>query len=63
MDNIMSQIMENLKINYDEEQSNIKYNLYFFNGIPIPNNIEIKNVTYYGFDLSWNIDNNSINIK
>ena len=61
MKKLFTQLMRNIKFNYEEEKSNIKYAEYYFNGMPIPTNIEIKQLTNEGFNLNWNIDN--INIK
>ena len=56
--------MKNLKINFQEEQNNIKYEEYIFNGIDvigIPKDIKIKNVSGYSLDLFWDVDHiNSI---
>ena len=48
--------MKNIKFNYEEEKSNIKYEEYYFNGIYIPKNIEIKDVSTDSLNLNWNID-------
>ena len=56
-------LMKNIKFNYEEEKSNIKFEAYFFNGISIPNNIVIKKQTDSSVNLSWNIDDDQdINI-
>ena len=34
----------------------IKYEEYYFN-IPIPKNIELKNISCHSIDIAWNIDN------
>ena len=36
----------------------IKFEEYFFNGIPIPQNIDIKDISYNEFIISWNIELN-----
>ena len=43
--------MRNLKFEFEEEKNNIKYEEYFFNGIPIP-----KNIIFKGNNIAWNID-------
>ena len=48
--------MENFKINFIDEKSNLNYEKYYFNGIPIPNNITINNITSSNFKISWKID-------
>ena len=60
MKKLCSQLMRNIKINYEEEKNDIKYEEYYFNGIYIPKNIEVKDITGTSFNLSWNIDNFSI---
>ena len=37
---IFPKLMKNLKISFIEKESNIKYEEYYFNGIPIPKEIE-----------------------
>ena len=64
MKNLFSQLMRNIKFNYEEEKNNIKYEEYYFNGIYIPKNIEIKDIFGTSFNLNWNIDDiNIININ
>ena len=57
MKTILTKLIKSIKVNYDEEKSMIKYEEYYFNGIPIPKNIEIKNISCSSIDISWNIDN------
>ena len=60
---IFPKLMKNLKISFIEKESNIKYEEYYFNGIPTPKEIEYKNITSNSVDLLWKIDNfNIINI-
>ena len=55
--------MKSLKFNYIEEESNIIYTFYYFNGIAIPQDIEFKDLSDHSVNLSWKIDNiNNINI-
>ena len=61
MERMLKELIINLKFEYDEKKNNIKYEEYYFSGIPIPKNIEFKDVTYLSLNLSWNIDIN-INI-
>ena len=58
---IFQELMKNININYIENESIIKYEEYYFNGIPIPNNIEFKDIGINSFKILWNI-NNIINI-
>ena len=61
MKKLFSKLMRNIKFNYEEEKSNIKYEEYYFNGIFIPKNIELKDITSSSINISWNIDNIKIN--
>ena len=62
--NILNQqLIRNLKISFNEEQNNIKYEEYYFNGLQIPKDIEFKEITENSFKIFWEIDNiNIINI-
>ena len=63
MKNLFKELIKNIKFIYEEEKSNIKYEEYYFNGIQIPKNIQIKDITNTSFNISWNIDNiNILNI-
>jgi len=63
--------MRNIKINFEEKENKIKYEEYFFNGIPTPKNIEFKDIEGNSFKVYWkiddinilNIDKNKINFK
>ena len=55
--------MKNLKFYYKEEQNQIEYKECYFNGFPIPKNIEFKDVTYCSLNISWEIDNFDKEIK
>ena len=57
MKNLQTKCIKSIKFNYEEEKSLIKYEEYYFNGIPIPKNIEFKNISFSSIDISWNIDN------
>ena len=39
IDILTKELMKNIKISFIEEESKIKYEEYYFNGIPIPKNI------------------------
>ena len=63
MRKLFQQLVKNLKISFIENESTIKYEEYYFNGIPIPKNIEFKEIGTNSFKVLWNIDNiNLINI-
>ena len=60
MDILTQQLMKNIKITYIEEESIIKYEEYYFNGIPIPKNIEIKNIWTNSFKVFWKLEDINI---
>ena len=63
--------MRTLKISFNEEESTIKYEDYYFNGIQIPKNIEFKEIGSCNLKVFWkpddinilNIDKNKIKYK
>ena len=58
---IFQLLMKNLNISYKD--SNIIYEEYFFNGMPIPKDIELSEKKGNSFKLSWKIDDiNMMNI-
>ena len=57
MNKIFIELMKNAKILYIEEKSIITFNEYFFNGILIPKNIEIKDIYSDSIKVFWTIDN------
>ena len=54
---LIQQPIKNLKILYNENERQIKYEEYYFNGFPIPKNIKITNKNTNSFKLLWEIDN------
>ena len=58
MDDLNYESMVNIKINFDEKNANVNYEKYTFNGIPIPSNILIDEITTSSFKISWKIDQN-----
>ena len=60
MNNLLQNLMRNIKISFQEEATKINYEEYFFNGIQIPKNIEFKNILYNSFKIVWNFDNLNI---
>ena len=62
MNKLFDEQMINLKINFIEEESNIKYEEYIFNGISPPKDIEIKDITNNSFKILWNYDYKNLNI-
>ncbi len=66
MEMLFQQQIKNLRIVYTEGERKIKYEEYYFNGIPIPKNIEINDLNSNNFKLIWQIDNenkSNIDIK
>ena len=45
-----------IKISFEPDNNNIKFEEYYFNGLPIPKDIEVKNIESNKFDLNWKID-------
>ena len=58
MINLSKKFMKNIHFKYEYNKSQIKFEEYFFNGIPIPQNIDIKDISYNEFIISWNIELN-----
>jgi len=55
--------MRNIKINFEEEENKIKYEEYFFNGIPSPKDIKFKDIGANNLRVNWKIDDiNVLNI-
>ena len=60
---LFRELMKNLNISFVEEENTIKYEDYYFNGIPIPENIEFKDVGTNSFNILWKLnDKNILNI-
>ena len=60
---ISQELMKNLKISFVEKENTIKYEEYFFNGIPIPTNIEFKDIKSISFKIGWKLEDiNILNI-
>ena len=56
MIDLSQKLMKNIKFNLETNKSNIKFEKYFFSGIPIPKNVEIKDINHSGFNVAWSID-------
>ena len=56
MNILYSELMKNIKISFIEDESIIKYEEYYFNGIPIPNEIEFKDIEDSRLKIIWNAD-------
>ena len=57
-----NQLMKNMNIKFEEENTKIKFEDYYFNGIPSPNNIEIKKINTRGFEVNWKFEYNYSNL-
>ena len=54
-------LMRNIKISFEEEEENkVKYEEYFFNGIPSPKDIEFKDIDINSLKVNWKIDDNNL---
>ena len=63
---LFKELMRNIKFNFKNENDkcSIAYEEYYFNGIPEPKNIQVKDITSSSINLSWDLDNlNLININ
>jgi len=55
--------MRNIKISFEEKENKVKYEEYFFNGIPSPKDIEFKDIDANNLKVYWKIENiNLLNI-
>ena len=61
---LFQELMRNLKLEFVENETKIKYTDYFFNGIHSPKNIEINDIQANNAKINWKIDNlNILNIN
>ena len=64
MNDLKNELMKNINIKFTREDRNIKFEEYYFNGIQIPKDIEIKDINSNYLKLFWNIDDlNMINYE
>jgi len=61
MNSLSFSLMRNLDISFIEKKNIIKYDEYYFNGLPTPKDIEVKDVTQTSVNITWNIDKLKIN--
>jgi len=52
--------MRNIKITFEEKENKVKYEEYFFNGIPSPKDIEFKDIDANNLKLCWKIDDKNL---
>ena len=57
MNLLLQEKMKNIKFYYKEEESTIKYEEYYFNGIVIVKDIEFKDISYNSLHLLWKTEN------
>jgi len=61
MNDISRTAMKSMKLDFIDD--NIKYEEYYFNGLSIPKDIQIKDIKYNSCNISWKIDDiNILNI-
>ena len=56
MKKLFQELMKNLKISFIEEASIIKYEEYYFNGVPMPTDIKFKEIGINSIKFYWKID-------
>ena len=52
----LGKFMKNLNLSFQEEETNIKYKEYYFNGLQIPKNIQISDIGINSAKIVWNIE-------
>ena len=52
----LSKLMKNIKINFNQEKSDINYDEYNFNGINLPKDIEIEDINSKTLKVSWKLE-------
>jgi len=56
-------LMRNIKISFEEKENKVKYEEYFFNGIPSPKDIQFKDIEANSLKVYWKIEEiNILNI-
>ena len=56
---LFQELMQSIKPSFNEEKNEINFNEYYFNGVPIPKDIQHKDITFIDYnnvELSWKID-------
>ena len=63
MNSLFQELIYGLKFSFIEEKNNIKFEEFFFNGLPVPKDIQFSDVSNVNLKISWKIDElNIINI-
>ena len=60
--NLLIQQMKNLDCIFQEDKTAIKYEEYYFNGIPEIKNIEFKNIGLNSFNVSWKLNDIKLSV-
>ena len=60
--NLLTQQMKNLDCIFQEDKTAIKYEEYYFNGIPEIKNIEFKNIGLNSFNVSWKLNDIKLSV-
>ena len=55
MNILLVELLKNIKISFQEEKSTIKYEEFYFNGIPTPKDIEFKRIGLNDLEILWKI--------
>ena len=63
MQTFFQTLMRNIKISFEEKENKVKYEEYFFNGIPSPKDIDFEDIDANSLKVIWKIDDiNILNI-
>lgn len=63
MNSLFQELIYGLKFSFIEEKNNIKFEEFFFNGLPVPKDIQFSDISNVNLKISWKIDElNIINI-
>ena len=57
---LFQELMRNIKITYQNENNNINFEEYYFNGIPKPKNIEFNDISGDSVNIKWKTDDINI---
>ena len=63
IDILTHKFIKNMKVEFNEKESTLKFEEYYFNGFPIPKDIEFKDIESNNITIIWELDNiNILNI-
>ena len=57
MKRLFQELLKNMNISYIEKESKINYDEYYFNGLPIPQNIKLTYIEMNSLKVAWEIEN------